>query len=54
MRRMLEGKQEVHIADLSTEQGYIERLPETVSAVELGHVRTVIYVPIGQHADRFP
>jgi signal transduction histidine kinase/DNA-binding response OmpR family regulator len=46
MRRMLESKQEVHIADLSTEQGYIERLPETVAAVELGHVRTVIYVPM--------
>jgi signal transduction histidine kinase len=46
MRRMLESKQEVHIADLSTEEGYIERLPETVAAVELGHVRTVIYVPM--------
>jgi GAF domain-containing protein len=46
MRRMLESKQDVHIADLSTEQGYIERLPETVAAVELGHVRTVIYVPM--------
>jgi signal transduction histidine kinase/DNA-binding FrmR family transcriptional regulator len=46
MRRMLESKKEVHIADLSTEEGYIERLPETVAAVELGHVRTVIYVPM--------
>ena len=26
MRRMLESKQDVHIADLSTEEGYIERL----------------------------
>ena len=36
----------VHVADLAAEKGYIERVPETVSAVELGGIRTVLAVPM--------
>src|SRR5215469_11098054 len=44
--RMVETKQPVHIPDLSAEQAYAERHPDTVAAVELGGVRTVVWVPM--------
>jgi GAF domain-containing protein len=37
----------VHVADIAAEQAYIEqRVPETVAAVELGGVRTLLAVPM--------
>ena len=44
--RMVETKQPVHIPDLSAEQAYAERHPDNVTAVELGGVRTVVWVPM--------
>ena len=44
--RMMTAKGVVHVADLAEEKGYIERVPETVSAVELGGIRTVLAVPM--------
>jgi GAF domain-containing protein len=44
--RMIETRQVVHIPDLSEDQAYIERIPEAVAAVELGGVRTVLWVPM--------
>ena len=44
--RMMAAKSVVHVADLAEEKGYIERVPETVSAVELGGIRTVLAVPM--------
>ena len=46
LARMFETKQVVHLADLSVEQAYLKRNPATVAAVELGGVRTVIWVPM--------
>src|SRR5262249_30199939 len=44
--RMFETRQVVHVADLSVEQAYLERIPEAVAAVELGGQRTVLWVPM--------
>ena len=45
--RMLATKTVIHIADLATDQAYIERSnPRTVEAFELGGVRTVLAVPM--------
>ena len=44
--RMLATKAVVQVADLMTEQGYIDRRPEYVASVELGGVRTYLMVPI--------
>jgi class 3 adenylate cyclase/putative methionine-R-sulfoxide reductase with GAF domain len=45
--RMVATKTVVHVTDLTADRGYIEqRDPVTVSAVELGGVRTVLYVPM--------
>jgi two-component system NtrC family sensor kinase len=44
--RMVKTKQPVHIFDLSAEQAYAEHRPDTVAAVELGGVRTVVWVPM--------
>jgi signal transduction histidine kinase len=44
--RMLETKQVVHVADLSADKAYRERVPGTVAAVELGGIRTVLWVPM--------
>ena len=46
LARMFETRQVVHLADLSVEQAYLERDPETVAAVELGGIRTVLFVPM--------
>jgi GAF domain-containing protein len=46
LARMFERKQVVHLADLSVEQAYLKRNPATVAAVELGGVRTVLWVPM--------
>ena len=43
---MMATKTVVHVADLAAEQGYNERRPEYVTAVELGGVRTYLMVPM--------
>jgi class 3 adenylate cyclase len=45
-RRMFATKAVVNIADLTAGQAYLERLPSTVAAVELGGVRSVLAVPM--------
>lgn len=50
--RMVAGKAVVHVADLASEKGYTEqRVPETVTGVELGGVRTALIVPMLKHND---
>jgi GAF domain-containing protein len=44
--RMVATKAVVNIADLVAEQAYVERIPATVAAVELGGVRAVLAVPM--------
>ncbi len=44
--RMLETKQAVHVLDLAVEQSYLDRDPDAVPAVELGHIRTALFVPM--------
>ncbi len=44
---MATTKAVVHVADIAADQSYIEyRVPETVAAVELGGVRTLLAVPM--------
>jgi two-component system NtrC family sensor kinase len=43
---LLATKSVVQIADIATEQGYIDQRPEYVSAVERGGVRTYVAVPM--------
>jgi GAF domain-containing protein len=49
--RMLMTKTVIHFHDLATEQGYIERNPTFVAAVELGGVRTFLAVPMLKEND---
>jgi GAF domain-containing protein len=44
--RMAASKSVVHIADVATDEGYLERDPDHVAAVELGGARTVLAVPM--------
>ena len=44
--RMLATKDVVHIADVAATQAYEQRVPETVAAVEVGGVRTILGVPM--------
>ena len=44
--RMLATKAAVHIADVAATQAYEQGVPETVAAVELGGVRTILGVPM--------
>ena len=45
--RMVATKTVVHVTDLSADPAYIEqRAPTVVAAVELGSVRTILYVPM--------
>jgi signal transduction histidine kinase len=44
--RMLATGKLVHIADLATNQAYIERNPPAVAAVEIGGIRTMLAVPL--------
>jgi len=46
VRRMVETKTAAHVADLAADETYVERDPATVSAVELGGVRTFLTVPM--------
>jgi GAF domain-containing protein len=44
--RAARTRQTVHFADVRMSQGYLDREPSAVAAVELGGVRTVIFVPM--------
>ena len=44
--RMIANKTVIHVADVAAEQAYIERDPETVTAVEVGGVRSFLAVPM--------
>jgi len=44
--RLVNSRTVVHVADVTTEQAYIERNPLFVSAVELGGFRTFLAVPM--------
>ena len=44
--RIMATKAGIHVADCAAEQGYIERRPEYVAAVEVGGVRTYLIVPM--------
>jgi GAF domain-containing protein/nitrogen-specific signal transduction histidine kinase len=46
LARAIRCKQVVHVADLQTTSGYLERAESTVELVELGGARTVIVVPM--------
>ena len=43
---MIATKTVDQVADLAAEQGYLERRPEYVAAVELGRTRTALFVPM--------
>ena len=44
---MLASKTVVHIANLADENSYIQqREPDTVAAVELGRIRTLLFMPL--------
>jgi signal transduction histidine kinase len=44
--RAIRSRQTVQIADLRAEQSYLDREPLIVAAVELGGIRTLIFVPM--------
>src|SRR5262245_61575179 len=44
--RVIRTKHTAHVADLAATRAYIERHPDTVQAVEIGGVRTVLAVPL--------
>ena len=46
LRRVVEEKQTVHIADVRTEAAYVEGEPVFVAAVNLGGFRTILTVPM--------
>jgi GAF domain-containing protein len=46
LAEMIRTKQTVHIADLAALKDYAERDPVSVEAVELGGVRTLVWVPM--------
>ncbi len=46
MGRMVATKAVVHIPDVTAEEAYVEREPIAVAAVELGGMRTVLFVPM--------
>ena len=43
---MVVTKTVVHVADLAADESYIERIPTSVAAVELGGIRTLLVVPM--------
>jgi GAF domain-containing protein len=44
--KMAQTKQVVHVVDVMAHQGYADRHPQTVRAVELAGIRTVAWVPM--------
>jgi GAF domain-containing protein len=49
--RMIATKAAIQIADAAIDQGYVERRPEMVAAVELGGARTILLVPMLKEHD---
>ena len=49
--RMLKTRQAVHIPDITADQGYIDRQPLFVTAVELGGFRAMLCVPMFKDND---
>src|SRR6516165_3607422 len=49
--RMLKTKQTVHIPDITADQGYIDRHPLFVTAVEVGGFRAMLCVPMLKDSD---
>jgi signal transduction histidine kinase len=49
--RMLTTKRLVHIADLTTDQSYLERNPPTVAAVEIAGARTILAAPLWKDSE---
>jgi two-component system NtrC family sensor kinase len=47
----VKARQPVHVADMRTEQAYLDRDPILVNAVELGGVRTLVHVPMLKQND---
>jgi hypothetical protein len=43
---MAATKSVIHVVDMAAERAYTERDPTTVAAVELGHTRTFVAVPM--------
>jgi GAF domain-containing protein len=43
---MVRTKALVHVADLAADRSYLERVPTSVAAVELGGIRTLLLVPM--------
>jgi hypothetical protein len=48
---MMQTKRAVHIANLAAEQSYLDGDPDAVPAVELGHIRTALFVPMLKDAE---
>ena len=44
--RMVQTRRFVHIVDLAAEQDYLDRDPEAVTGVEVGRIRTILFVPL--------
>ena len=51
MRRMVESKTAVHVADLAAHEDYTEGYRPASEAVELGGVRTLLFVPMLKEND---
>src|SRR5262249_4239972 len=49
--RVLATKSLIHIADLATDQAYLERNPPTVAVVEVAGVRTILVVPLWKDSE---
>ena len=49
--RVLATKSLIHIADLATDQAYLERNPPTVAVVEVAGVRTILVVPLRKDSE---
>ena len=49
--RMARTKQVVHVADVRTEQAYIDREPLVVAGADLGGYRTLLAVPMIKESD---
>ena len=46
LRRVIDSRQTVHVADYRADRAYVEREPVAVAGVELGGIRTLLIVPM--------
>jgi len=46
LRRVIDSRQTLHIADYRADRAYVEREPVAVAGVELGGIRTLLIVPM--------